>query len=95
MTFFKCRGCTAHELEIVHLMAQLDRLSGMVEKSQARVAELAEPGIAMRLAGADRVAKQAPLRERPAPRPLVPTFPGYDREVKTGPHVDLDEGGES
>lgn len=92
MGIFDCRGCRAKDSEILHLMGQLDKLSAMVEKSQARVAELAEPGIALRLAAADRT--PPPGRERPAPRSRVHGFPGYASEVKSGPHVVLDEGGE-
>jgi hypothetical protein len=94
MGFFDCRGCRAKDGEIAHLMAQLDKLAAMVEKSQARVAELAEPGIAMRLAGADRAAIRPPAAARPARR-MVQGFPGYGLEPKMGPNVELDEGPDS
>lgn len=93
MKLFHCRGCAAKDSEIAHLMGQLDKLQAMTEKAQARVAELAEPGIAMRLAGADRAGSRQPAPPRIVGRPLVPTFPGYASERKDGPHVQLDEGG--
>lgn len=95
MSIFDCRGCKAKDGEIAHLMGQLDKLNAMVEKANARVAELAEPGIAMRLAGADRAGSREPAPPRIVGRPLVPSFPGYERERKAGPHVQLDEGGNS
>lgn len=94
MGLFDCRGCKAKDGEILHLLGQLDKLNAMVEKAQARVAELAEPGIAMRLAGADRAATRPPTTPRVA-RPMVQGFPGYGPEPKMGPHVQLDEGPES
>jgi len=90
MILFDCRGCKAKDTEILHLMGQLDRLNAMVEKANARVAELAEPGIAMRLAGADRPRPQV---ERPIPRPRVATFPGYAPERSNAPQVEIDEAG--
>ena len=90
MSLFDCRACKAKDSEILHLMGQLDKLNAMVEKANARVAELAEPGISMRLAGAARVGE--PARARPATRPLVPTFPGYPAERSAAPQVELDEG---
>jgi len=95
MGLFECRGCKAKDQEIAHLIVQLDKLAAMVEKSQARVAELAEPGISLRLAGAERAGSRAPAPPRIVGRPLVPSFPGYGRERKDGPHVALDEGGDS
>lgn len=95
MSIFSCRGCKAKDGEISHLIAQLDKLNAMVEKAQARVAELAEPGISLRLAGASRAEAMPAMRPRPAPRPLVPTFPGYPPERKRGPHVEIAEGDES
>lgn len=92
MGLFDCRGCKAKDSEIAHLIAQLDKLNGMIEKAQARVTELAEPGINLRLAGATRAgAAPGPRTERPALRPRVPTFPGYAPERKMGPNVQLAE----
>lgn len=94
MGLFSCRGCKAKDSEILHLMGQLEKLDAMVQRANDRVAELAEPGITLRLAGADR-ARTAPLeRSRPAPRPRVASFPGYDPERKSGPNVEIAEGGE-
>jgi len=95
MGFFDCRGCKAKDSEILHLYGQLDKLQAMVEKANARVAELAEPGISMRLAGADRAGSRGPAPPRIVGRPLADGFPGYARERKAGPHVALDEGPES
>lgn len=93
MGLFDCRGCKAKDSEIVHLMAQLEKLSAMVEKANARVAELAEPGIALRMAGADRMASVGRPPAPRAARPMVQGFPGYGPEPKAGPHVQLDEDG--
>lgn len=92
MGLFSCRGCKSKDSEILHLMGQLDKLGAMVEKAQARLAELAEPGISLRLAGAERAGSREPPPPRVVGRPLVPTFPGYASERKGGPHVQLDEG---
>ncbi len=95
MGLFDCRGCKAKDAEILHLMGQLDKLSAMVEKGNSRIAELAEPGITLRLAGASRVERQPLMKEKAAPRPRVPTFPGYPPERSSAPQVEVDEGGES
>lgn len=110
MRFFHCRGCEAKDSEITHLMAQLDKLQAMVETAHARLAELAEPGIALRLASAARhmprpaPAPPAPVLNRAEPPPLtekqqrrlrmVPGFPGYGPEPSMKPNVELDEEGE-
>lgn len=71
----KCRGCEAKDKEILHLIAQLDRLHVHLEASQARVAESVSPGVEHRIAK-----KTQPLRAN-VPRAFVPSFPGYSREL--------------
>lgn len=90
MGLFDCRGCKAKDSEIAHLIAQLDKLSEMVERSQKRVTELAEPGITNRLLGPSAARGSSP---RPPVR-LVPGFPGYAPE-RAKPAYEVDEGGES
>lgn len=94
MGFFDCRGCKAKDSEILHLMGQLDKLQSMLEAGQKRLAELAEPGISLRLAGAARQ-EARPVAVDPAtarvPRRMVQGFPGYGPEPKRGPDVEVDE----
>jgi hypothetical protein len=69
--FGRCRGCEAREQEVKHLMGQLERLNGMLEKSHARVVEIAAPGAHTRALIAEREPKPRITVEPP------PTFPGY------------------
>jgi len=96
MGLFDCRGCKAKDSEIAHLMGQLDKLQAMVENGQKRLAELAEPGISLRLAGAARQEKRPETSGATAAalrhvRRMVPGFPDYGPEPKMGPHVEVDE----
>jgi len=82
----KCRGCEAKDKEILHLIAQLDRLHAHLESSQARIAETVAPGIER------RIAQKVPSARVNTPRAFIPSFPGYSREVAR-PTVAISEPG--
>lgn len=84
----RCRSCEAKDREIEHLLALADRLTVQTEKAQARLAELAQPGLTQRI-------------EPRAPRALVPVaaatgrpaiqFPGYEGgQLPPGAKVEVD-----
>lgn len=79
MGLLTCRACDAKDKEIARLVTQLTRLTEMVEKAQTRLAELADPGVAMRLASAESRGKFEP--KKPEPRRMLRGFPGYAPEA--------------
>lgn len=85
----RCRACEAKDSEIAHLRSHLERLSGMVERAQARIVEVERPGAERAVRAAERTPRTA--REAPAPPPrYVPTFPGYEPEER-GPRLVVEE----
>lgn len=81
---FECKGCKAKDEEIAHLQANVAKLLEMVEKSSAKVMELAEPGVNRRM----QPQPQAPGGP-PTPRYAVPPqYPGYEPRVETVFEVD-------
>jgi hypothetical protein len=85
---FRCRGCTAKDEEIRHLLALLDKTQGAAENAQARLAEIASPGAERR-----RVDVPPGLRgiERAGPSGRVaPAFPGYEPRPAR-PAIEIDE----
>ena len=81
---FECRACKAKDEEIDRLQVNVKDLLEMLEKAQARVMELAEPGVNRRL---------APQRTEVAPEHAArfrvpPQFPGYEPRPETVIEVD-------
>jgi hypothetical protein len=92
MKLFGCRGCEAKDSEIAHLLLEVSRLHEHLDKAQARVLELAQPG-----SNARAVALRGPSLVRPQAPPLTAAqvveqkekrattmaegdnFPGYER----------------
>jgi hypothetical protein len=66
MKLFGCRGCEAKDSEIAHLLLEVSRLHEHLDKAQARVLELAQPG-----SNARAVALRGPSLVRPTPPPLT------------------------
>lgn len=88
MSLFGCKGCAGRDQEIRHLMAELERVHGHLEKAQARICELAEPGTERRIAALEKRDTQ-PL-PRPRKTPDRYGFPGYDSlPIKTGDKVEV------
>lgn len=75
---FRCAGCEAKDAEIARLVADKDRLTTMLEKLQGRLAEIAEPGLAARMARVER--PQDFTRQPPRPVARRDAFPGYAAE---------------
>jgi len=87
--FGRCRGCEGRDQEIAHLVGQLEKLNGMLERAHARVVEVADPGANARAAHAERRTEDA-ARPRRASVVLQPTAPGYPR-VAPRETVEVDE----
>lgn len=68
----RCRSCEAKDKEIEHLLALLKEANAQTEKAQARLADIASPGVAQRL----EPRPVRPPREVPVAAPTV-QFPGY------------------
>lgn len=82
----RCRACEAKDKEIEHLLALLGEANARSEKAQARVSELADPGISRRLA-----VPVAPIRrDNLVPVQPISGFPGYERELAP-PKVEVDQ----
>lgn len=74
----RCRACDAKDKEIEHLLALLGEANTRSEKAQARVSELADPGISRRLNPVAVVRRDlAPIQAA-----QIQGFPGYERELK-------------
>lgn len=75
MAFWRrtCEACEAREGEIKRLHLELDRLHGHIERSQARVAELAKPGT---------------IRAVPVPRPYLTEQHGPEKPLTAGAVVE-------
>lgn len=78
-----CRGCAAKDQEISHLIMLLEKQQQQLERAQARVSEIADPGITQ------RIEKKAPP-PRPPKAQLVAGFPGYSPHVAP-PRIVADE----
>ena len=77
---FECKGCKAKDEEIAHLRANIDSLLGMLEKAQARITELAEPGINRRM---NPPPPSAGWRMPPPQGVRVhPQYPGYEARME-------------
>ena len=81
---FECKACAARLDEIGHLRAIITDQQTALEKAQARVMELAEPGVNWRMSK-----PKEPAARIPAPQPDPEEFPGYERRVEQ--HVVVDE----
>ena len=80
---FECRGCAAKDQEIDHLRANIEKLLEQLEKAQARVMELAEPGVNRRMNPQGEVHKRPPTQYR-----IQPEFPGYEPRAEVVLEVD-------
>jgi len=81
---FECRACKAKDEEIAHLQANVKDLLEMLDKAQARVMELAEPGVNRRMAPQ----RTEVSREHRARFSVPPQFPGYEPRVEQVVEVD-------
>lgn len=90
MGLFRCRGCQAKDGELAFLRAQLQKQNEMLEGQHRRLAELAEPGISMRIAGATRFEKRPVEALPPRPVRMQGGFPGYGPEPAR-PALEVDE----
>jgi len=79
MLWGKCRTCDAKDKEIEHLLALLDRSSANLEKAQARLSEIVDPGLTQRL-----VPRLPPAPRTQPLRDNAPQFPGYEPMKPTG-----------
>jgi hypothetical protein len=80
---FECKGCAAKDQEIDHLRANIEKLLEQLEKAQARVMELAEPGVNRRMN------PPAEVHKRPAQHWRVPPeLPGYEPRLEAVLEVD-------
>jgi len=70
---FECKACEARIQEITHLRAIITEMQAATEKAQARVMELAEPGVNRRMSR-----PQEPAARIPRPLPVPQEFPGYE-----------------
>lgn len=81
-----CRTCEAKDTEIAHLLALLDKANAQVEKAQARMSELLEPGLNQRLE-----APRRPMPVRPTPDPAQGIgFPGYAPGPRAVPKIEVE-----
>jgi len=81
---FECKGCLAKDKEIDHLRANIHDLLQSLEKAQARVMELAEPGVNRRMN------PPVPTRHSPpAHFRIEPQYPGYEPRME--PVIEVDE----
>jgi hypothetical protein len=72
---FECRGCESKDKEIGHLRSHVDELLKLVERAQARVTELADPGIGRRI---NPPAPGPGWRETQDRFRIQPQYPGYE-----------------
>lgn len=82
---FECKGCMAKDKEIDHLRANIHDLLQSLEKAQARVMELAEPGVNRRMNPPAQAAAPVP----PQMFRIPPQYPGYEPRME--PVVEVDE----
>jgi len=80
---FECRGCQSKDNEIDHLRASISALFDQLERAQARVMELAEPGVNRRM---NPPANQP--QRRPQAHELRPELPGYEPRLEAILEVD-------
>jgi len=81
---FECRGCAAKGQEIDHLRANIEKLLEQLEKAQARVMELAEPGVNRRMNPPAEARDRQPVQRYRIP----PEFPGYEPRAEMVLEVD-------
>jgi len=85
MSLFGCKGCEGRDQEVRHLLAEIERLHVLVDKAQARICELAEPGIETRVRVGREKPERIPLKEKLERPQARYGFPGYDSlPTKTG-----------